>query len=187
MKTPGFFEGVALAFGLSLLGSLAYGALGLLLPTALVLRLVIAGLSLAYLLYLLRRSSERVGRLTTLAVWFAMAAAVWLWPLGLPLYVLAHLCTLWLVRSLYFHGSLVAALADLLLNGLALIAALWAAHRTGSLFASLWCFFLVQALFSSIPNPIPGRQGTAGPDPEDRFGQAHRAAEAALRRLSSMH
>jgi NAD/NADP transhydrogenase beta subunit len=185
MKRPGFFEGALLALALSLVGSLAYGALNLIFPAALVLPLVIAGLSLAYLLYLLHRSPERVGRLTTLAVWFVMAALVWLWPLGLPLYVLAHLGTLWLVRSLYFHGSLTAAVADLMLSGLALIAALWAIGQTGSLFASLWCFFLVQALFSSIRGPAHGAQGTAGPDPEDRFGQAHRAAEAALRRLSS--
>lgn len=187
MKRPGFFEGVALAFGLSLLGGLVYSALNLILPADLALRLVIAGLSLAYLLYLLRRSSERVGRPTTLAAWLAMAAAVWLWPPGLPLYVLAHLCTLWLIRSLYFHGSLAAALADAVLNGLALVTALWAARETQSLFASLWCFFLVQALFSSLPNPNPDGRSAAGPDPEDRFGQAHRTAEAALRRLSSMH
>lgn len=185
MKRPGFFEGAALAFGLSFIGSLAHGALNLFLPDSLVLRLVIAGLSLAYLLYLLRRSSERVGRLTTLAAWFAMAAAVWLWPLSFPLYVLAHLGTLWLARSLYFHGSLTAALADAVLSGLALIAALWAARETQSLFASLWCFFLVQALFSSLPNPVPGGRNRVGPAPEDRFEQAHCAAEAALRRLSS--
>lgn len=183
MRTPSFFEGVALAFGLSLLGSLAYGALDLVLPTGLVLPLVVAGLSLAYLLYLLNRSPERVGRLTTLAVWFALATAVWLWPLSLPLYVLVHLGMLWLIRSLYFHGSLLAAMADLMLNGLALIAGLWAARQTGSLFASLWCFFLVQALFSFIRSRIPGGRNTAEPTSEDRFGQAHRAAEAALRRL----
>jgi hypothetical protein len=186
MKRPGFFEGVALAFGLSLMGSLANGALGLFLPGNLVLPLVITGLSLAYLLYLLSRSRERVGRLIALAAWCVMAAAVWLWPLGLALYLLAHLGTLWLVRSLYFHGSVLAALGDLMLMGLGLIAALWAAAHTGSLFAGLWCFFLAQALFPSIRGPAPG--GTAAaPEPADRFGQAHRAAEAALRRLSSIH
>jgi hypothetical protein len=185
MKRPGFFEGMALALVLSLAGSLAYGGLSLFLPAGPVPRLIIAGLSFAYLLYLLRRSSERVGRLTTLAAWFAMAAAVWPWSLSLPLYLLAHIVTLWLVRSLYFHGSLTAALADAVLNGLALTAALWAARQTGSLFASLWCFFLVQALFSSLPNPVPGGRNRVGPAPEDRFEQAHRAAEAALRRLSS--
>jgi hypothetical protein len=186
MKPPGFFEGAALALVLSLAGGLAYSALNLLFPAGLALRLVIAGLGLAYLLYLLRRSRERVGRLTTLALWAGMAAGAWLWPLSPPLYVLTHLVALWLVRSLYFHGGLAAALADLTLNGLALAAAVWAAGRTGSLFPAFWCFFLVQALFVAIPGLMPNSKTPAEAGAEDRFRRAHRAAEAALRRLSSI-
>jgi hypothetical protein len=186
MKQPGFFEGVALAFGFSLAGGLAYGALNLLFPADFALRLVIAGLGLAYLVYLLRRSRERVGRLTTLALWIVVAAGAGLWPLSLPLYVLAHVGMLWLVRSLYFHNGFTAALADLMLNGFALAGAVWAAGRTGSLFLALWCFFLAQALFAAIPELLPNPRAQAGPDAENRFQHAHRAAEAALRRLSSM-
>ena len=186
MKCPGFFEGVALAFGLSLTGSLAYRALDLFLPCDLVRPLVIGGLSLAYLLYLLNRSPERIGRLIVLSAWCVIAATVWLWPLGLPLSLLAHLGALWLVRSLYFHGNVLAALGDLMLMGLGLIAALWAALHTGSLFAGLWCFFLTQALFPSIRGPATAGKAPV-PDPADRFSQAYRAAEAALRRMSSIH
>ena len=73
------------------------------------------------------------------------------------------------------------------LNGLALSGAIWAAVQSGSLFLSIWSFFLVQALFVGIPSSISRRPGSkaAGPDPEDRFQRAHRVAEAALRKLSS--
>jgi hypothetical protein len=187
MKPPSFFEGVALALALSLIGSLFYGAMILHLPAGGVPRLLIAGLSLAYLVYLLSRGRERIGRLTTLALWIAMAGGVWLWSPPLSLYVLAHVGAIWLVRSLYFQTGLASALADLALNGLALAAAVWALAHSRSLFLGLWCFFLAQALFVVIPGLIrpPGDDSHSRPDSEDRFQHAHRAAETALRRLSS--
>jgi hypothetical protein len=83
---------------------------------------------------------------------------------------------------------MVAALIDLGLSGLSLAAAIWAAHQSGSVFLTVWCFFLVQALFVHIPTHI-GRRGE--PDHEDlegahRFERAHHAAESALRKLSSI-
>lgn len=182
MNRPTFLEGVAVALTLALAGGLAHFALNLFLFDGFALRGTVAGVSLAYLLYLLHRAPERVGRPTTLALWALMAVVVW--PLSWPIQVLAHLGALWLARSLYFHGGFAAALADLMLNGLALAAALWAAERTGSLVAALWWFFLVQALFCLIP----GRHRKAAPEAgPDRFQHAHRAAEAALRRLYSLH
>lgn len=182
MNAPGFWEGAAWALAASLIASALATALGLLLPQALVLRLLIAALGLAYVLYLLGRSAEKTGRLTTLAVWLAVAAAAWFWSPPWPIYLLAHIGSLWLVRSLYFHASLSAAAADLVLNGLALALALWAVANTASLFWGVWCFFLTQALFGAIPQP--GLRGPTEPA-ADRFRHAHRAAEAALRRLSS--
>lgn len=182
MNRPTFPEGVAVALVLALAGGLAHFALNLFFPAGFALRAVVTGTGLAYLLYLLHRAPARVGRPTALALWVAMAVAVW--PLPWTFQILAHLGALWLVRALYFHGGLAAALADLMLNGLALAAALWAAERTGSLFAALWWFFLVQALFALIPD----RRHTAAPETgPDRFQHAHRAAESALRRLYSVH
>jgi len=186
MKRPGFFEGAALGLAASLAGSASYLALGLVFPRATVGYLLVAGLGFAYTVYLLMRSPERVGRLVTLTVWMGGAALVWFLSPSLQLYLLFHLGLVWLVRSLYFQASLLSALADLALNGLALAAATAAALRTGSVFMSLWCFFLVQALFVFIPPALP-RQGRAEPaQAPDAFQQAHRAAEAALRRLSSL-
>ena len=102
------------------------------------------------------------------------------------LYLLAHVGTLWLVRSVYFHKSGLAAIADLGLNALALAGAVWAASRTGSVFAALWCFFLVQAALVLIPaRLVPRRPGTPAVA-EDRFGRALRNAKAAVRRLTTI-
>lgn len=187
MKTrPTFFEGVAVALLASLVGSLAYTALVQFLPVAAVLRLTVAAGALAYALYLLSRSPERLGRLTAIAFWVAGATALWVWAPTLGLYVVAHLGMIWLLRSLYFYSSALASLTDLCLSAVALAAAVWAAGQSGTLFLSLWCFFLVQALFAVIPPRLGhGAGANAAENGDDVFQHAHRAAEAAVRRLSS--
>jgi hypothetical protein len=82
---------------------------------------------------------------TTLAAVFASS---------LPLFLICQVASIWLIRSLYFHGSIVTALADLGLARLALAFAIWAARSSGSVFTSIWCFFLVQALSVRCPANI---------------------------------
>ena len=74
---------------------------------------------------------------------------------------------------------------DLALNGVSLAAAVWAVNQTGSLFVSIWCFFLVQALFVAIPASMKQKAGQTGESHKDRFQHAYRAAETALRKLST--
>jgi hypothetical protein len=189
MKRPGFMEGVALALGVSIVAAVLFTVLGPVFGGAAVLRLLIAASSLVYIVYLLARSPERVGRITTLAAWTMAALVLWWLEPPLLMYVLVHAGLIWLVRSLYFHASVLSALADLGLNGLGLVTAVWATLQAGSLFLSLWCFFLVQALFVGIPRRI-GREHSdrqPGSDGEDRFQHAYRAAEGALRKLTSVN
>jgi len=188
MKQPTFFEGVAVALAASLLGSALYNVFSSAFPADAVLRLLIAGIGLAYVLYLLSRSRERVGRVTVVAGWTLVTGVIWFIDPPLLPYVLVQLGFIWLTRSLYFYSSVLPALADLGLNGLGLSSAIWAAGQTGSVFLSLWCFFLVQALFVAIPTRLGRRnkRTPAGPEHEDRFQHAHRTAEAAVRKLSSI-
>ena len=188
MKRPTFFEGVAVAFAASLAGGALFAALTTVFAGGWVVRLLIAGIGLAYVLYLLGRSRERIGRITALALWSVVAGATWFMEPPLLLYVLVHLGLIWLIRSLYFYSSVLSALADLGLTGFSLAAAVWAAIQSDSLFLSIWCFFLVQALFVAIPARVtrkPG-EGKADGDVGDHFQRAHRAAEAAVRKLSSV-
>jgi hypothetical protein len=154
------------------------------LGAATALRVVVALLGLAYVLYLMGRSGERVGRITTIVCWSVGAAAAWL--LGLPFvgYVLLHVGLVWLVRSLYHCSGLLAALVDLGVGLLGVAFSAWALQRSGSAFLALWCFFLVQAFHALIPATLGerGREPAAG---DDAFARAHRAAEAAVRRMSA--
>jgi hypothetical protein len=130
-----------------------------------------------------------VGRVTVVAGWILVTGVTWFIAPPLLLFVLVQLGLIWLIRSLYFYSSVLSALADLGLNGLSLAAAVWAAGQTGSVLLSLWCFFLVQALFVAIPTRLSrgNREKPGGPEKEDRFQRAHRAAETAVRKLSSIH
>jgi hypothetical protein len=189
MKQPTFPEGVSVALAASLAGSMLYTAMQVLFPGVPMLRLLIAGLGFAYVIYLLNRSPERVGRITTVAAWVVIAGVLWFAQPPLLLYVCVHLGTLWIIRSLYFYSSALSAFVDLGLNGLSLAAAIWAVTRTGSVFLGIWCFFLVQALFVLIPKSVHRNRGNAqaSREGEDRFQRAYRVADAAVRKLSSNH
>ncbi len=189
MKSFSFLQGVGLALALSLSGSALFALFTQVAGTDSALRLVIALVAAAYLLFLLRGSSARVGRVTTVLAWSAISGLTWILHPTLLVYLLIHVGLLWLVRCLYFYRSLLAALMDMGLQGLSLAAAIWALQETGSLLLCLWSFFLVQALFVAIPpvgfRPVPSPLDSTAE--ESGFQRAHRSAEAALRRLCSSH
>jgi hypothetical protein len=189
MKAPSFFEGVVVALAFSVSGGVLYSVLSSAFPAAAVLRLLIAGIGLGYVFYLLSRSRERVGRITAVACWTLATGVIWFIGPPLIVYILTQLGLIWLIRSLYFYSSGLSAMADLMLNSLSLVAAVWAARHTGSVFLSFWCFFLTQSLFVFIPVRFSRGSGATQTRPLhlDRFQRAHRSAEAAVRRLSSIH
>ncbi|MDH5784705.1 MAG: hypothetical protein OEZ16_03750 [Chromatiales bacterium] len=184
MNRATFFQGVGVALIAAIVGEVVFSALTLLLGSYSALQLVIATLSLCYILYLLRSSEVRLGRVVTISMWLLVTLlTLWLSP-HLLLTVTIHSLMIWLVRALYLHNSLLTALADLGLAVLAVSAALWATLQTGSLAMALWCYFLIQALFVFIPSTLtPPR--TAPTVENDHFEQARRAAQAALRKLSA--
>lgn len=186
MKSPTFFEGASIAFIASLVGSGLFVVLTTMYTGGTVVRLLIAGLALAYIIYLLKRSGERIGRSTVIVAWLAFTALVWIFAPSLNIYLLAHIGMVWLIRSIYFYSSLLPAFADLGLNGLSLAAASWAYIQTDSLLLSVWCFFLVQALFVAIPKQFEKATVATNSNlpQDDRFEQAHQSAEAVLHRLT---
>jgi hypothetical protein len=185
MTRPTFLEGVGVALVASLAGAAAHTALSAAAGGGM-LRLVVSSLALGYLIYLLVRTPMRVGRVTAFVAWWLAAAGLWFATPPLALYLLLHVGLLWLIRSLFFHSSLLSALADLAIGLLALAAGVWALVHTGSLLLGIWCFFLVQAGFVAIPAGPIGRRQARDPLHEDGFERAHRNAEAALRKHSSI-
>jgi hypothetical protein len=185
-KQPNFLEGVAVAIALSVLGSAFALVLTPLFGRSFIGYVLISGISFFYLIYLLARSRERVGRITTVALWMAVTGLVWL--IGLPWFLLGvvQVGFIWLVRSLYFYSSVIAALTDLGLTATSVIVAYWAATHTGSLFLSIWTFFLMQALFVAIPKQWRTRRGDQQPLQDDAFQRAFCNAEVAVRKLSTL-
>ncbi len=185
MKRPTFLHGVLVAAVLGFFGSAVVATLTPFLGLGTVVRLVIPGLALAYLLYLLGRSGERVGRITTLLLWSVLAIVTWWMSPPLPFYLLIHVGAIWLVRSLYFYAGVLPALLDLGLSTLSVSATVWAISRSGSFFLATWCFFLVQALFVAIPPALKARANTRHAPAGDNssFEQARRQADQALRQL----
>jgi hypothetical protein len=185
MKRPSFFHGVIVAAVLSFFASAIVATLTPFVGIGAVIRLLIPALGLAYLLYLFSRSAERVGRVTTLSLWGALAVVTWWIAPPLPFYMLIHVGAIWLVRSLYFYSGVLPALMDLGVNTLSITATVWAISRSGSVFLAAWCFFLVQALFVAIPPAIKSlrkaQRNTAADN--ENFERARRNADQALRQL----
>ncbi len=189
MKAPGLLEGITLAIGASLGG----GILAALLPTVLSdyasAQILISMLGLGYLIYLLKRSSERTGRVVMVVLWLIASLTCLLLEPSLLSMLLVQATLIWIVRSLYFQPSVLPALLDLGLVALGLLASAWAILQTGSVFTAIWCFFLTQSLFVLIP----GFSGTTdnasyfNPVEADRFQSAHRVALDAVRKLSTIN
>ncbi|NOS73348.1 MAG: hypothetical protein HOP36_02160 [Methyloglobulus sp.] len=188
MKKATFGEGVVIALVSSIIASVVFVSLSFLLSKETVFRLLTSGLAFAYSLYLLARSQGQVGRVTVILAWCLLLSALWVFYPSLTFFMLFHIMAIWLVRSLYRYTSLFSSLVDLCLNALGVASAFWAMHHTGSLFLSFWCFFLVQALFVYIPigsgHQNLDRSGQTNNEPN--FDCAYQAAEAAVRKLSTL-
>ena len=186
MKQTTLTNGLIVAVAASLAAGAMFSLLAGVAGAAPALKLVASALGLGYVIYLLGVSGERTGRVTAVAGWCLITCIAWAVAPTLSVYLLIQLGLLWLVRSLYHHSGLLPALADMGLTVLGLAAAVWALQRTGSVFLTTWCFFLVQALWPLIPQPRRrhNRQPAAVLQPACGFESAHRAAEAALRKLA---
>ncbi|MGZ8160911.1 MAG: hypothetical protein ACXWT4_19200 [Methylobacter sp.] len=189
MKKPTFWEGVVIALLASLTGAIVFFALSFLFTEEIAIRLVISGLAFFYSLYLLSRSGEHIGRITVMLLWCILSAAVWLFGPPPTLFLTLNVLSVWLIRSLYHYSRLFSSLADLGLCLFSITSAFWALHHTGSTFLTFWCFFLTQALFAVIPtgNKQTFADETALSNNEVEFKRAYQAAEAAVRKLLTLH
>ena len=187
MNKPSFFEGVLIALIASLAGSAGYFALSFIFSEESAVKLIVAGLTLAYLLYLFSRSRIKTGRFILITAWCFCMLALWLINPSLTLFIICQGLAIWLIRSWFFSSTLLSSLADFGLTAFSLATAFWACAQTGSLFLTLWCFFLIQALFAHITSG--GKASKAAKTgvriyPDD-FRRAYQNAEAAVRKLSS--
>lgn len=188
MRRPTFLQATVSGLGISIVAAIGFHLFAVVLPTDLIIRGLIAGAGFITMIQLIRASGERVGLVTSVTLWTLVSVVlVWQEP-PLIYYLSGHIVVIWLIRSVYFYSSVLASMLDLALCALSLCAATWAAVHTGNVFLSFWCFFLVQALHGSIPlNFNPDRINPGATFLRDtRFEQAHRVAQDALGKISSM-
>ena len=187
MKTPGLLEGITVAIGASLGGGILAALLPIVLNDYTSSRILISVLVLGYLIYLLKRSNEHTGRVVMIAIWSIATLACLLLDTSLISFLLVQVASIWIVRSLYFHASVLPALLDLGLVTFGLVATAWAILQTGSAMTAIWCFFLSQSLFVLIPGFANrhDKTGSFNPVEVDRFQSAHRVALDAVRKLST--
>jgi hypothetical protein len=186
IKSPGIIKGIITALVISLMVGIASLLLSGFIVQTTLFSFVLYAATLAYLIYLLKNSSARIGRVVVISSWAVISMASWLFDVPLITQVLIQAGSIWLVRSLYFHTSLLTALLDLGLVSVGLAASAWAMVNTGSLATAVWSFFLTQALFCWIPDL--SRKPSSDPykpQPEQTsFQYAHRIALDAVHKLT---
>ena len=186
MKTPGIIDGIIVAIAISLGAGAATLVLGGFVAYATLFNLLLCAATLVYLLYLLKRSNARVGRVVVIVGWGLISLACLFFNIGLFEQVLVQAGIIWLTRSLYFHASLLTAALDFGLVAAGLAASAWAMVNTGSVAGALWSFFLVQALFCWLPD-LARKQPTdvyRGQHDQTSFQTAHRIALDAVRKIT---
>lgn len=187
MKSPGIIKGVIVAFFISLAAGVAGLLFGGFVPAPTLLSLILCASTLVYLVYLLKNSNARVGRIVVTSGWALASIAGWLFDIPLMEQVFIQAGIIWLVRSLYFHASIFAALLDFGLICAGLAASAWAIINTGSPATALWSFFLTQSLFGWIPDLAKTQPSDAYSTPgQAPFQSAHRVALDAVRKLTQL-
>jgi hypothetical protein len=181
---PSLANGIVVAVVLAIAGGALFAGLTVWFTPHLALRWVATLSAGGYGLYLLANTTQRTGRIVAVACWCAGAICIAAFVNSLAFFLIAHTAMIWLLRTLYFHNSIVAALADLGLSALALAAAVWAAASSASVGLAIWCLFLTQALFVLLPQL--SRAALHDEDDNTEFERARRSADAALRRLAAM-
>jgi len=186
IQSPGIIKGIIAAFLISLMAGIASLILSGFIYQSTLFSFVLYAATLSYLIYLLKNSNARIGRVMVISGWAVTSLVCWLFEVPLFEQVLIQAGSIWLVRSLYFHGSLFAALFDLGLVSIGLAASAWAMVNTGSLATAVWSFFLIQALFCWIPD-LSRKESSDACRPQSEqtsFQSAHRIALDAVHKLT---
>lgn len=189
-RRTAYLEELAAAAVLTLAAGVLSVVLGPQITEPALVRVVVAGIGLAYLVRTLACSNETAGRVVVPALWVGGSAAVWAAGAAPVAFVVLHAAGVWLVRSLHVHERLEEAALDLALGAAALGFAVWAAARVGSLPAAVWCFCVVAAWHVAIPELAAklARRRAHVPATETsgrNFSRALAAADEALRRIAA--
>ena len=165
----------------AVLGSGGLTVLAVLLPELTALKIVMSLVAGLYATYIMACSEAKVGRLLTPVAWLVVTAITF-HTTNLMAFAVIQVGFIWLVRCLYFHVGIVAAVIDAVLSMCSVGVGIWALASSNWMLA-LWSFFLVQSLAVWIPQTGTGKNQISRP--EHDFAQASANANAALKKLTS--
>lgn len=186
MKKPNLLDGILAA----ILITVCTGSISLILSSFItdntLFKILLSFSTLSYLIYLLKRSQTQIGWFVVIMTWGFINFGSWLMGLSLIEQVILQIGLIWLVRSLYFHSSILTGFLDLglILTGLA--GSIWAILNTNNEIIALWTFLLLQSLFTLIPN-LRLSPANNKIDNTSTFQSSHRVALEAVRKLSTKH
>lgn len=189
MKNVTFAQGVGFALLSSIIATVILLTMSSVFPASSLIRLIIGGIVFFYILYLFSRNDEKTGRLSILLVWLLVTILSLAFVNSLMLFISFQLIMIWLIRSLYFYNSTFSSLTDLCLTGVSLVIVIWVWTISFSIFLSIWCFFLIQALFVFIPEKINKQKIElfSKQKNDNDFEQAYKSAEMAVRKLTTKY
>jgi hypothetical protein len=185
MNRLGLGSGVCVAGGFALAALGAWNVLPALFGAHFGFRLLVALLAWLYLLVLLGRTREKVGRVATGVVGGVALAALVCSHCTWAGVLFGAVAVIWVARSMFSYSSLLGAVADALVCFVAVGWALAAYSYSYSVAWAVWCFFLAQALVVFIPEKPELTSSPVEEAAGDRFACAHRTAEAAIRALAN--
>jgi len=187
MSRPGFFESIIVAVIFSVVVALVFTVMSAFFPTRWLLQALITGGSFIYILYLLYRSTEKSGRVAVATLWLVYALAAWAFAPSILIMLFAHVAAIWLVRTLFYHNSLLIAVCDLGLIIFSVLATIWTLLHTHSVLLATWVFFLLQSLYSILPEKLQAPTRQQPQAQANEFERAYSAAQTAVRQLSGQH
>jgi hypothetical protein len=180
-SAPSFAEGALVALLLSALGTVACISLALVFVPAVVSVSVCVMLAGGYMVYLIKRSEPKSGKLLGSLIMLTIMGACVLVPLSFVSVVVILMLSLWLLRSSYYRQGVLDSLFDLGRNLVSIGAAVAAVIVSESYFLAFWTFFLTQALHVYLPSfhqpSVPSSNAS------EQFRKAFENAESALNRM----
>ena len=166
---------------LAVLGVGGITVLAVFLPELTALKIVMCLVAGLYAAYIMACSEAKVGRLLTPAAWLVVTAITF-HTTNLVAFTVVQVGFIWLVRCLYFHVGILAAVIDAVLTMCSVGVGIWALASRNWMLA-LWSFFLMQSLAVWIPQT--GNYKNQISRTEHDFAQASANANAALKKITS--
>ena len=184
IKSMSFWEGVLVAFLLSVTGSFCMVAFSWVFGAAISAKLTLVFIVFIYLGYMMWRSPKRQGRVVVFSAWLILTLVLMLLNPGFVAYLIVQFLLVWVARSFFFYRSIMVALCDLLLVVVGVMLAVGVYVKTMSIGLAVWSLFLTQALCSFV-HACAKKGSVPLQVQDDCFDKAYSNAEAALRKLSN--